>query len=99
MDLVSGSGTWTVRELGSPEWARFLGWRGAEPVVVIMESGRVTVTATTPTGLEVLRTFTFGTTVDPNLPDPLITVATPWDHNSNSPGTSRPQSEARGGTR
>ncbi len=99
MDLASGSDTWTVRELGSAEWVRFLGWRGTDPVVELMEPGRVTVTATTPTGLEALRTFTFGTAVDPNLRDPMITVATPWDHYSSSPGTSGPQSEARGGTR
>jgi hypothetical protein len=99
MDLASGSGTWTVRELGSPEWARFLGWRGTDPVVELMDPGRVTVTATTPTGLEVLRTFTFGTAVDPNSPDPMITVATTWDQYSSSPGTSGPQREARGGTR
>jgi hypothetical protein len=102
VDLASGSGTWTVQDLGSAEWARFLGWRGTDPVVELMDPGRVTVTATTPTGLEVLRTFTFGTAVDPsanNPPDPSITVATTWAHFSSSPGTSGPQSEARGGTR
>ena len=44
-----------------------------------MNPGRVTVTATTPDGPEVLRAFTFGTVVDPsanNPPDPFITVAT-----------------------
>lgn len=48
MDLASGSATWTVQELGSPEWARFLGWRGTDPVVVLMEPGRVTVTPRHP---------------------------------------------------
>jgi hypothetical protein len=99
MDLASGSGTWTVRELGSAERVGFLGWRGTDPVVELMDPGRVTVTATTPTGLEVLRTFTFGTAVDPNFPATKITVATPWDHFSSSPGASGPQSEAKGGTR
>jgi hypothetical protein len=82
IDLASGSGAWTVRELGSAQWARFLGWRGTDPVVELMDPGRVTVTATTPEGQEVLRTFTFGTVVDPsvnNPPDPSITVATTWD--------------------
>jgi hypothetical protein len=82
VDLASGSGAWTVRELGSAEWARFLGWRGTDPVVELMDAGRVTVTATTPEHQEVLRTFTFGTVVDPianNAPDPSITVATTWD--------------------
>jgi hypothetical protein len=76
------SATWTVQDLGSAEWARFLGWRGTDPVVELMNPGRVTVTATTPEGQEVLRSFTFGTVVDPgttNAPDPSITVATTWD--------------------
>jgi hypothetical protein len=53
-----------------------------DPVVELMNPGRVTVTATTPEGQEVLRTFTFGTFVDPstnNAPDPSLTVATTWD--------------------
>ena len=82
IDLARGSGAWTIRELGSAEWGRFLGWRGTDPVVELMNPGRVTITATTPEGREVLRTFTFGTGIDPsanNAPDLSITVATTWD--------------------